>query len=144
VFAARDIAAGESLLKAWGPRLPQRSRHTMQVDVDTHIMPDGVMVLVRHSCEPNCGVLVRANDREIEVRALRPIAAGEEVTFDYNTFEYEIDHGGGACQCGAAKCRGRVPGYKHVAAEVRARYGEYVAEYLRVLENGLSAPVGAS
>jgi hypothetical protein len=37
-----------------------------------------------------------------------------------------------------------VPGYKHVAAEVRARYGEYVAEYLRVLENGLSAPVGAS
>jgi cyanophycin synthetase len=144
VFAAREIAVGESLLKAWGPRLPQRSRHTMQVDVDTHIMPDGVMVLVRHSCEPNCGVLVRASERQIEVRALRPIAAGEEITFDYNTFEYEIDHGGGPCQCGAATCRGRVPGYKHVAAEVRARYGEYIAEYLRVLENGLSAPVGAS
>ena len=143
VFAVRDIAAGETILKAWGPRLPQRSRHTMQVDVDTHIMPDGVMVLVRHSCEPTCGVLVRANEREIEVRALRPIQAGEEITFDYNTFEYELDLGGGPCLCGAAKCRGRVPGYKHVAAEVRARYGEYVAEYLRVLENGLSAPVGA-
>jgi cyanophycin synthetase len=143
VVAVRDIAAGETVLKGWGVQAPRRSRHSMQVDVDTHILPDGVMMLVNHSCEPNCGVLVRPAAREIEVRALRPIAAGEEITFDYNTFEYELDHGGGACQCGAAKCRGRVPGFKHVAAEVKARYGEYIAEYLRTLETEVSAPVGA-
>jgi cyanophycin synthetase len=143
VVAVRDIAKGETVLKAWGPQAPRRSRHSMQVDVDTHILPDGVMVLVNHSCEPNCGVQIRPASREIEVRALRPIAAGEEITFDYNTFEYELDHGGSQCTCGAATCRGRVPGFKHVAAEVKARYGEYIAEYLRTLETGASVPVGA-
>ncbi|NBW87929.1 MAG: SET domain-containing protein-lysine N-methyltransferase, partial [Planctomycetia bacterium] len=54
----------------------------MQVDADTHVLPDGVVVLVNHSCEPNCGVLVRANERQIEVRALRPIVAGEEISFE--------------------------------------------------------------
>ena len=115
----------------------------MQVDVDTHILPDGVMVLVHHSCEPNCGVQIRLSSREIEVRALRPIVAGEEITLDYNTFEYELDQGGGQCTCGAAGCRGRVPGFKHVAAEVKARYGEYIAEYLRIIETGATVPVGA-
>ncbi|MEI6257749.1 MAG: cyanophycin synthetase [Planctomycetota bacterium] len=143
VVALRDIAAGETLLKAWGPQAPKRSRHSMQVDVNTHILPDGVMVLVNHSCEPNCGVLIRNAAREIEVRSLRPIAAGEEIAVDYNTFEYDLEHNGSQCLCGAAKCRGRVPGFKHVAAEVKARYGEYIAEYLRILESGASVPVGA-
>lgn len=99
VVAVRDIAAGETVLKAWGPQAPRRSQHSMQVDVNTHILPDGVMVLVNHSCEPNCGVQIRPASREIEVRALRPIMAGEEITFDYNTFEYELDHGGSQCGC---------------------------------------------
>jgi hypothetical protein len=143
VVASRDIAAGETVLKSWGQQTPKRSRHSMQVDVDTHILPDGVMVLVNHSCEPNCGVQIRTASREIEVRALRKIAAGEEISFDYNTFEYELDHGGSRCTCGAATCRGLVPGFKHVAAEVKARYGEYIAEYLRTIESGASLPVGA-
>ena len=115
----------------------------MQVDVDMHILPDGVMVLVNHSCAANCGVQIRPASREIEVRALRPIAAGEEITFDYNTFEYELDHGGSQCTCGADTCRGRVPGFKHVAAEVKARYGEFIAEYLRTIETGAKVPMGA-
>ena len=143
VFATRDIAVGETVLKGWGGQIPRRSPHTMQVDVDTHIVPDGVMVLVNHSCDPTCGVLIRPAQREIEVRALRPIAAGEEITFDYDTFEYEAEHVAGQCRCGSAKCRGRVPGYRHLAPEVRARYGEYIAEYLRTLDAKVTVPVGA-
>jgi hypothetical protein len=36
-----------------------------------------------------------------------------------------------------------VPGFKHVAAEVKARYGEYIAEYLRIIDSGATVPVGA-
>jgi len=143
VFAVRDIAVGETVLKTWGLQVPKRSRHTMQVDVDTHVLPDGVTVLVNHSCEPSCGVLVKPAAREIEVRALRPIAAGEEITFDYATFEYEVENVAAPCLCGAAKCRGRVPGFRHLPADVKARYGEYIAEYLRVLETEVTVPVGA-
>ena len=143
VCATRDIAAGETILETWGRQLAKRSRHSMQVDADTHILPDGVTVLVNHSCEPNCGVVIRAAAKKLEVRALRPIAAGEELTFDYDTFEYEVEHLKGPCLCGSAKCRGRVAGYKHLPAEAKARYGEFIADYLRILETKVTTPVGA-
>jgi hypothetical protein len=114
----------------------------MQVDVNTHIVPDGVAVLVNHSCEPNCTVVIRAGAKEIELRALRPIATGEEITVDYDTFEYEVAHLGGPCRCGAPRCRGRVAGYKHLAADVKARYGDLIAEYLRLLDSEISLPAG--
>jgi len=141
--AARNLVAGETILRAWGPQLPKRTRHSMQVDVDTHILPDGVVVLLNHSCEPNCGLLIRSGVKEIEARTLRPIQAGEELTFDYETFEYEIEYLNGPCLCGSAKCRGRLTGYKHLPAEVKARYGEFIAEYLRALEGEVTVPVGA-
>jgi hypothetical protein len=139
--ASRGIAAGETILRAWGPQVPARGPDTIQVDVGTHVRPEGPLVLCNHSCEPNCGLLIRTGFREIEMRALRAIAAGEELSIDYETFEYVIEHQGATCRCGAPACRGRLPGYKLLPAEVRARYGEFIAEYLRVLEPDVSAPV---
>ena len=141
--AARDLAAGETILKAWGPQLPKRTRHSMQVDVDTHILPDGVVVLLNHSCTPNCGLIIRSGTKEIEARSLRPIRAGEELTFDYETFEYEIEYLKGPCLCGSAQCRGHLRGYKYLPADVKARYGEFIAEYLRALEGEITVPIGA-
>ncbi|MFM8734022.1 MAG: cyanophycin synthetase [Pirellulales bacterium] len=142
VVATADIPAGQTVLKTWGQPVAQRTRHTIQVDRQTHIVPDGVAVFVNHACEPSCGVVIRSGVQEIEIRALRPIAAGEEITVDYETFEEEVVHLGGPCRCGAAKCRGRVAGYRHMPADVKARYGAFIAEYLRILESEASLPVG--
>ena len=142
VVATRDIPTGETLLRTWGQQVPQRSRHTIQVDRQTHIVPDGVAVLVSHSCDPNCGVVIRSGVKEIEFRALRPITAGEEITIDYDTFEEEVAHHGGPCRCGSTKCRGRVAGYRHLPNDVKARYGAFIAEYLRIIESEASLPVG--
>jgi len=143
VCASRAIAQGETILKTWGPQQPKRSRYTMQVETDVHILPDGVTVLLNHSCAPNCGVIIRTGVKQIEVRALRPIAAGEELVVDYDTFEYEVEHMKGPCLCGATTCRGRVAGYKHLAADVKVRYGEFIADYLRILDAEVPSPVGA-
>ncbi len=144
IFAAREIRPGETVLRTWGPRIPKRTRHSMQVDADVHIQPHGALVATNHSCEPNCGVLIRSGTTEIEVRAMRPIAAGEEITIDYDTFEYEIEHMGGPCQCGSQHCRKKIAGYKHLTADVKRRYGEFIAEYLRALDaSEVTAPVGA-
>ena len=143
IHAARAILAGEMILKTWGPQLPKRTRYSMQVEANMHILPDGVIVHGAHSCDPNCRVIVRVGAKELELRALRPIAAGEELTFDYDTFEYEIEHLGGTCRCGTAGCRGRVSGYKHLAPEVKVRIGEQVADYLRAMDTEVNVPFGA-
>ena len=59
-----------------------------------------------HSCEPNCEAV--EVDGRIWIEALRPIAPGEELTYDY---AYERSEGDDAresfyrCECGAARCR---------------------------------------
>jgi len=142
VVATRAIAAGETILKTWGEQVSQRTRYTIQVDRQTHLVPEGPAVLMNHSCDPTCGVVIRSGLKEIEIRALRPIAAGEEITVDYETFEEEVSHLGGPCRCGSGKCRGRVAGYRHLPAAMKASYGTFIAEYLRILESEASQPVG--
>ena len=149
-FATEPIAAGE-VVAAFGGWVVNREylstvshdrqARSIQIADDLYLVSSDEREpgdMLNHSCDPNCGLL----GSQVLV-AMRDIAPGEEITFDYNTFEYEIDQGGGQCTCGAATCRGRVPGFKHVAADVRARYGEYIAEYLRTIENGATVPAGA-
>jgi cyanophycin synthetase len=142
VVATRGIAAGETILKTWGEQVAQRTRYTIQVDRQTHIVPEGPAVLMNHSCDPTCGVVIRSGLKEIEIRALRPIAAGEEITVDYETFEEEVSHLGGPCRCGSGRCRGRVAGYRHLPTAMKVSYGTFIAEYLRILESEASQPVG--
>lgn len=58
---------------------------------------------INHSCEPNCEVQVVRG--RIWIVAVRPIAAGEELNYDYG-FDY-TDWREHPCRCGAATC----PGY---------------------------------
>ena len=63
---------------------------------------------VNHSCAPNCEAVTE--QRRVYLEALRTIAAGEELTYDYQlergrwpSPEWERRY---ACRCGAATCRG--------------------------------------
>ncbi len=134
VDATRAIAPGEVVLTGRGRPSPHRTRHSFQVDHDAHVILGAPIELINHSCDPNCGLLVRRGTPHVEVHALRTIAPGEELTFDYASWEAEIQFMTGPCLCGAAACRGRVTGYDGLPADRRAALGPYVAEYLREAE----------
>ncbi|VAI87563.1 unnamed protein product [Triticum turgidum subsp. durum] len=62
-----------------------------------------------HSCNPNCEAKVTAVDGQyqIGVYTVRPIAEGEEITFDYNSVtESKEEHEASVCLCGSQVCRG--------------------------------------
>jgi uncharacterized protein len=134
VYATKPIATGEVIFQGRGERIPQRTRHSFQIDVDTHVVVRTPIELMNHSCEPNCGVLVRREAMVLEIHALRTIEEGEELTTDYATFEVEIQFMDGPCLCGSAHCRGRITGYWALPADRRAALGPYIAEYLRELD----------
>ncbi|MBV8464170.1 MAG: SET domain-containing protein-lysine N-methyltransferase [Acidimicrobiales bacterium] len=134
VYATQVLEPGQLILSGWGPRLPQRTRHSFQVDHDVHILIPTAIELINHSCEPNCGVLLRRGTEALEIHTLRRIEPGEELLTDYATFESEIQFMTGPCQCGAPSCRGRVTGYWDLSPERRRALGPYVAPYLRELE----------
>lgn len=61
---------------------------------------------INHCCEPNCILQrweVMGEDR-LGVFAMKPIAKGEEITFDYKMTASQV--GGLACYCGAPTCSG--------------------------------------
>ena len=134
IIATDNLVPGEVILKAWGKATKVRTMHTIQISPDGHIVPVEPLGWFNHSCEPNCGLLIKADEQITETHALRHIAANEELTFDYATFEYEIHHMPEECLCNAEKCRGSISGYKDMPEELREMYGDYIASYLKAFQ----------
>src|SRR5262249_14506601 len=134
VHALKAFEKGQAVLCGWGRPTPSRVRESIQVDGDLHVVPPPPIVYLNHSCEPSCGILIQRQAERLEVRALRRLEPGEELTVDYATFEQEIAGYNGRCLCGAPSCRGRITGYKDLPEALREAYGPYIAPHLRAAE----------
>ena len=64
---------------------------------------DGIAAFINHSCDPNCEI--DEIDERIFIRAVRNIAEGEELAYDYNLYDGDPDDRA-PCLCGTKKCRG--------------------------------------
>jgi uncharacterized protein len=130
VFAKRNFLKGETVLI--GHRiciLPERNRHSIQVDFNLHILMDEPSVLLNHCCFPNTGV--RNNEfGAYDFVALVDIAEGDEITFDYETTEtaFAADF---QFTCNFSKCRRKLCGFFHLPVELRNQYGDFIADYLK-------------
>ncbi|KNE68701.1 hypothetical protein AMAG_13344 [Allomyces macrogynus ATCC 38327] len=62
---------------------------------------------INHCCDPNCIARIIAVDgrKRIVIYAAKPIAVGEEITYDYK-FDFEDDDAKIPCLCEAKACRG--------------------------------------
>jgi len=73
------------------------------VDGEHVVDGDGIAAFINHSCEPNC----EADEIKgcVIIRAIRNIAPGEELAYDYNLYDGDLDDPA-PCFCGGRKCRG--------------------------------------
>lgn len=103
-------------------------RYSIQVEEDLFLVPDWPpepASYFNHSCDPNAGF-----SGQIALVAMRDIAPGEEVCFDYamcigTPFEDFV------CYCGAPNCRGRVTGTDWQRPELWDRYNGFFSPYLQ-------------
>ncbi|MES2338130.1 MAG: SET domain-containing protein [Pseudomonadota bacterium] len=140
VFAARAFDEGAPLLEFTGRRLPAgkvpslmrgSSDRYVQVTPDHYMGPSGRLDdLVNHSCDPNAGL--RFTDDGVFLVAIRGIAAGEEVTWDYSTTLRESNWHM-ICQCRSPDCRRVIGNFATIDAERQQFYRSrnLVAPYLR-------------
>jgi hypothetical protein len=80
---------------------------------------------MNHSCNPTTisrQTLSQKRNNQYQTVALRDIHLGDEITCDYNLFEYDC-HGKviEKCLCGSPLCIGRVAGYKFIDREEQKR-----------------------
>lgn len=140
VFAARAFAEGAPLLEFTGRRLPAgKVPGAMRGDTDRYVQvtPDHFMGpsgrlddLVNHSCDPNAGL--RFTDVGVFLVAIRDIAAGEEVTWDYSTTLVESNWHM-ICGCRAPGCRRVIGNFATIDPDRQQYYRarNLVAPYLR-------------
>ena len=127
VFATMPIAAGTRLIEYAGERLtpveadarypdvPGERHHTFLFAIDDDVVIDAAVNgnearFINHACDPNCDAVIE--EQRIWIDAIREIAIGEELAYDY---AYVLDerHSPAAkrrfpCHCGAATCRGTI------------------------------------
>lgn len=76
---------------------------TDELDLDGNV-PWNPARFINHSCAPNCEA--EQDEGRIWIIALRDIAAGEELSFNYG---YDlVDYREHPCRCGAANCVGYI------------------------------------
>jgi hypothetical protein len=130
LFALCEFQAGALVMRGRAIESgPVKDAHTVQMDWNTHALMDLPARFVNHVCnEANVGI--QKNDvGAYDFRALRPICVSEQILWDYETSEYEIE--GFMCSCGKPSCRGELRGFCQHANEIISSYGEdYVAPYL--------------
>jgi uncharacterized protein len=73
----------------------------------------GIAMFINHSCDANCET--EEIDDRVWIMAIRDIAAGEELCYDYCL--YDGDEEEAPCNCGAKNCRGSM----YSAEELRRR-----------------------
>lgn len=127
VFATRRISRGTRLLEYKGEiisdaeadrRYPfdeDERHHTFLFRLESGNVIDAgprgsIAKYINHSCDPNCEAV--EEDEQIFIDALRDIAKGEELVYDYN-FILDEPHNAAnkklyPCNCGAKKCRGTI------------------------------------
>jgi len=124
-YTTSSIVKGARVVEYTGPRLPKDEAEVLYENRDvTYLfgLSDGVNVIdghgtaafINHSCDPNCET-DEGEDGRVWIVAIRDIAAGEELTYDYNLYDGGDEES--PCFCGAANCRGTM----YSPEEVRKR-----------------------
>jgi uncharacterized protein len=126
-YTTTPIQSGARVVEYTGPRISkeaadekyQNSPTTYlfglgkgEIVIDGH----GTAMFINHSCDPNCETdEVRGR---VWIKAIRNIAANEELTYDYNL--YDGDESDANCNCGSVRCRRTMYSHDEIKRRKRA------------------------
>jgi SET domain-containing protein len=123
LFALDRFEKGAFVVEYSGRRIPTPLARTLKTrylfELDERVTLDGsarsnLGRYVNHSCRPNAESTIQRG--RVEIRAIRVIRAGEEITYHYGDEYFAMFLAGGRCRC--ARCRAR-PRTKPPSSRVR-------------------------
>ncbi len=131
IVAARAAKPGDTVFRLEGSIVDTPSKYTLQIGRDEHLAPPEDSTIppwrfVNHDCAPNVWI------RDRQMVALRPIEEGEEITFDYNSTEYDMADPF-ECWCAQREAAHAIRGFKHLSESEQERLRDILAPYLAEL-----------
>jgi SET domain-containing protein len=135
VYTTRPIQKRSTIAEYTGPRLTNAEADDLYehsprtylfglTDGERVIDGNSIAAFINHSCDPNCEAdEIRGR---VFIRAVRDIAAGEELVYDYNLYDGDLDDQA-PCLCRSRKCRGSM--YSEAELAKRKKAGKKAGGY---------------
>ncbi|MGH9529068.1 MAG: SET domain-containing protein [Terriglobales bacterium] len=126
-YATKPIRKGSIVAEYTGPRIALAEADALYEDSPrTYLFGltngtlvidgDGAAAFINHSCNPNCEA--DEVDERVLITAIQNISPGEEITYDYNLYDGDLDDLS-PCYCGAKNCRGSMYSIKELAKRAK-------------------------
>jgi len=131
ILVKKSIKKGQSIFTVKGPIKNKPTKYSFSFSLTEHIEPkrnDGSSDFghyLNHSCDPNTKLkqaFSKIKNPYIKVIARRNIWVGEELTFDYASWEYRITADKVKCRCGSKICRRVLCGFKDLPENFVQKY----------------------
>jgi uncharacterized protein len=129
VIAGRNYKQGQIITEISGNVIHWRTviaiggviqDNTFRFSDQYYLSPDGLGNYINHSCEPNAGIFKSHN--RLYLKAISPIARGEEIVFDYSTIIGNDDSWTMKCGCGSRLCRKTVKNFGSLPKPLQSKY----------------------
>lgn len=138
IIVDENIKKGDSIFSFIGVTMPidEGSYKSLQINKDLCLeSTEGFDNNLNHSCTPNCYIDFKQNPNQPVLVALRDIKKGEELSFDYNTTDYNLNDPkfmeSFLCRCHAPNCLGEIKGYKYLTPEQKREISPFLAPFLK-------------
>jgi hypothetical protein len=140
LVSTRPIPRSGYLFDVEGQVTDTPTRYTLQVGAGAHIdlpgrhEPEEVLDryfwrFMNHSCEPSAVIRGR------RVFALTALEPWQEITFHYNTTEYDMAEPF-ICRCHSARCAGTIQGFRYLSRSEREPLRPWLANHLSAILDG--------
>ena len=117
-YTLDPIPRGRRVLEYGGARISKDLADERYADRPvTYLFGFGTAMFLNHSCAPNCQT--EESGGRVFIRAIRDIAANEELVYEYNL--YDSDEDNADCYCGAPHCRGTMFSEDEVKRQARRK-----------------------
>lgn len=132
VFANRNFRKGETVIHFKADVVPHSKASAEAVTVDDKVSIDTKWLVpeafINHGCSANTTIDVIS----FRYIAIKNIRKNEEITYNYNTTEYDMRKNGDdfKCECGSKNCLGRVKGFKHLTRAQKMKLKPYLTSFL--------------
>ena len=134
VYSTKKISKGENIIELEG--IPQSfpSKYSLQIAEKKHLVPfsdssedeRSFWRFLNHSCQPNSYFDLD----KMTLIALREIHAGQEITYNYCTTEYDMASPF-KCVCGSDVCYGEIKGFRYLPKAKQQELVGTLAPYLK-------------
>jgi SET domain-containing protein len=114
------IVAPQTVWRYWEADA-RRGANCFRYSPERYLDPEGeIGAYANHSCNPNAGIVKLG--RRLLLKAIAPVARGEEVTHDYSTLLAADDVWTMRCNCGEANCRRVVRNFTKLPLSTSKKY----------------------